>query len=202
MIEKIKVMDANRVGLGIGNPDGAWITGRFRVWTSRGGLPVAALRRADGSSIYELEGYNALTDEMKNIIRNYVFRLTGGTSEAAELFTAGPYIGLATNTISASATLGSGVTEASGNGYTARALPTWTAGSTGQANNTASAASWTASGGNLGGGSLASLFVTHAASTTGTSPNDRLISFMALNGGPYTVATGNTLNVTYTWTVS
>jgi hypothetical protein len=200
--DRAKVSDVNRVRLAVAQPaDAPWVLGSFRAWTTRNGLPVAAMRRRDGSRAYEVRGANILLDEMRNIVRNYIFRLTGGTGEAAELFTAGPYIGLATNTPTGSATLASGITEAVGNGYS-RYNTAWTAGATGQANNTAAAATWTASGGNLGGGALASLFTTHAASGTGSTPNDRAISAMALNGGPYTIASGNTLNVTYTWTLN
>jgi hypothetical protein len=198
-----KVADSNVVGLVVNQPeDKAIIVGRYRAWTTRDGEPVAGLVREDGTALYEIEGENALSDQMKNLLRDVTSRLgTNASGPAGGLWTAGPYVGLTTVTVTAGMTLGT-ITEASGNGYTARQLPTWTAGATGQFNNTASAASWTASGGNLGGGALQSLFTTPAASGTGSAPNVVLISFMALNGGPYTVATGNTLNVTYTWTVS
>lgn len=182
--------------------DGLMVGGQFRVWTTRGGLPVAGLVRADGSSAYETTATNAMTNAMLNLIRDILWRLgTNASGPAGGLWTAGPYIGLSTGSISATSTLASGLNEASGNGYS-RVAPTWLAGGTGQGNNTASAAAFTASGGTLGGAALSQLFTTPAASGTGTAPNNVLMTFATLSGGPYTVAAGNTLNVTYTHTIS
>jgi hypothetical protein len=181
---------------------GIGLHGRFHVWTTRGGLPSAALVRADGSRAYKCDAENAATTQMLNLIRDIMARLgTNASGPAGGLWTAGPYIGLSTGSIGAASTLASALNEASGNGYS-RQLPTWAAGGTGQWNNTASAAAFTASGGNLGGGALAQLFTTPAASGTGSAPNVILMTYATLSGGPYTVASGNTLNVTYTATAS
>lgn len=202
-----KGSDLVRVGLGISQPpDMQKSMGKFRVWTTRNGIPVRGLVRQDGSRVYECEAFNACTTEMLNLLRNIMSRLgVNASGPAGGLWTAGPYIGLALNAspIVASDTLSSiAAKEASGNGYTGRIVPTWAAGATGIWNNTASAASWTASGGNLGGGALGQLFTTPAASGTGTAPNVILMTFATLNGGPYTIASGNSINVTYQMTHS
>jgi hypothetical protein len=182
--------------------DGAMVGGAFEIWTTRGGLPVAELVRADGSRAYRTNATNTMTAQMLNLLRDIFWRLGANASgPAGGLWTAGPYIGLSTSGVTASSTLGSGLNEASGNGYS-RQAPTWAAGTTGQGNNTSSAAAFTASGGTLGGGSLSQLFTTPAASGTGTAPNVILMTFATLSGGPYSVAAGNTLNVTYTHTFS
>lgn len=200
-MDKIKMKEQVGVGLGLGQASMLHAAGVFDVWTTRNGIPVAGLQRADGSREYRVQANNALTTAMLNLIRDATFRLGANASgPAGGFWSAGPYIGLTTVAPTAASTLGT-ITEAVGNGYTGRITPTWVAGATGQANNTASAASWTASGGNLGGAALTSLFTTPAASGAGSAPNVILISFAALNGGPYTVATGNSLNVTYTWTI-
>jgi hypothetical protein len=210
-MEGAKAQDSALVGMKLGGPsDFVKARGVFEVWTTRNGIPVAGLVRADGSKAYRTTAENALTNQMQNIIRDVAWRLAvwNASSPAGGLWTAGPYIGLALNAspITASDTLstvnGSKEPAPGTNGYTNRVAPTWAAGGTGQANNTASAASWTAATGNLGGGALGQLFTTPAATGTGSAPNTALISFATLNGGPYTVAIGNTLNVTYTWTVS
>jgi hypothetical protein len=150
-------------------------------------------RDALGNLEWECEAPNTLANEGANALRDFLWRLN-----SPALFTAGPYVGLATAAPSVSTTT-STVTEATGGGY-ARVAPTWTAGATGQANNTASAASWTASGTAITGASH--LFITHAASGAGSSPNNKFIAYATLTGGPYTVNVGSTLNVTYTWTVA
>jgi hypothetical protein len=198
--------DTNRVGIGIPANFLQRSLGVFDVWTTRNGIPVAGLERADGSKAYRTQAFNSCTTAMLNLIRDIMSRLgTNASGPAGGLWTAGPYIGLVLNaqTINAATTLATaGTFEASGNGYTGRIAPTWAAGSTGVWSNNASAASWTASGGNLGGAALGQLFTTPAASGTGTAPNTVLMTFATLNGGPYTVATGNTLNVTYQMTHS
>jgi hypothetical protein len=188
--------------LGPQDIDGLMLSGTFEVWTTRNGLPVAELVRADGSKAYRTTAHNAMTNAMLDLVRNVLWRLgTNASGPAGGLWTAGPYIGLSTGSISATSTLASGLNEAVGNGY-GRVAPTWAAGGTGQGNNTASAAAYTASGGTLGGAALAQLFTTAAASGTGSAPNNVLMTFATLSGGPYTVASGNTLNVTYTHTLS
>lgn len=194
--------DTNRVGLSTPANFLQRSLGVFDVWTTRGGIPVAGLERADGSRAYRTQAFNSCTTAMLNLIRDVMSRLgTNASGPAGGLWTAGPYLGLSTATLTAASTLGT-LSEASGNGYAARALPTWAAGGTGVWSNNASAASWTASGGNLGGGAMTSLFTTPAASGTGSAPNVLLMTFAALNGGPYTVAINNTLNVTYQMTHS
>lgn len=182
--------------------DGLKAHGTFDLWTTRGGLPVAELLRADGSRAYRCTAENTMTTQFLNLLRDILWRLgTNASGPAGGLWSAGPYIGLSTGSIGAASTLASALNEASGNGY-ARVAPTWVGGGTGQGNNTASAAAFTASGGNLGGGALAQLFTTPAASGTGAAPNVILMTYATLSGGPYTVASGNTLNVTYTHTLS
>jgi hypothetical protein len=194
--------DSNTCSIIKPNADAIVVAGNFEVWTTRGGLPVAELQRADGSRSYRTDAKNTMTTAMLNLVRDVLWRLgVNASGPTGGLWTAGPYIGLSTGSIVAGSTLASGLNEASGNGYS-RQAPTWAAGSTGQGNNTSSAAAFTASGGNLGGGALAQLFTTPAASGTGSAPNVVLMTFATLNGGPYTVASGNTLNVTYTHTIS
>ena len=181
------------------------VTGLFEVWTTRNGLPVAGLRRPDGSVEYRTTAQNALTTAMLNLLRDITWRLGANTSgPAGGLWTAGPYIGLAlaAQTVTASSTLASaGTFEVSGGSY-ARIAPTWAAGATGVGTNTASPASWTAGSNLPASTSLGQLFTTPASTGAGTAPNTLLISFATLNGGPYSVASGNTLNVTYSHTFS
>jgi hypothetical protein len=206
MIDKAGTKDMAMVGVGLGHGDFGRVIGVFDVWTTRNGLPCAALTRADGTKAYRTTADNTMTTAMLNLLRDITWRLgVNASGPVGGLWSAGPYIGLALNAqvITAATTLATaGTFEASGNGYTGRIAPTWVAGGNGQGNNTASPASWTASGGNLGGAALGQLFTTPAAATTGSAPNVILMTFATLNGGPFTVATGNTLNVTYTHTFS
>ena len=200
-----KTSDNAAVGLVYNQPDGLTISGHFDVWTTRGGLPVAGLRRADGSLEYRTTAQNAMTSAMLNLTRDVLWRLAANTSgPAGGLWTAGPYIGLAlaAQTISAATTLATaGTFEVSGGSY-ARIAPTWAAGATGVGTNTASPASWTAGTNLPASTSIGQLFTTPAVSGAGTAPNVILMTFATLNGGPYSVASGNTLNVTYTHTLS
>ena len=202
-------MDASRasdnaaVGLVNNQVDGLHVAGLFNVWTTRNGLPIAGLRRADGSVEYRTTANNSLTSAMLNLLRDITWRLAANTSgPAGGLWTAGPYIGLAlaAQTISAATTLATaGTFEVSGGSYV-RIAPTWAAGTTGLGSNTASPASGTAGTNLPASTSIGQLFTTPAAATTGSAPNVILISFATLNGGPYSVASGNTLNVTYSHT--
>ena len=197
-------IDQNRVGMIMNHNHVGKGEGTYRAWVTRNGIPVRGLQRRDGSAEYESQGHNILTDAMRNLIRDAVSRLgvSGAGGPAGGFWTQGPFVGLSTGTLTASTTL-STLSEATGNGYVAgsgRGAPTWQVNGTGGFNMVA-AVSWTASGGNLGGGALNYLFTTPSNTTgAGTQPNNFVISVMALNGGPYTVAAGNTLNVTYGYT--
>ena len=197
--------DSVAVGVTNNNADCLKALGIFRVWTTRGGLPVAGLRRADGTVEYEVVAQNAATSAFLNLIRDVTWRLAANASgPAGGLWTAGPYIGLALNAqaISASTTLSSyGTFEVSGGSYS-RKLPTWAAGTTGAASNTASPVSWTAGTDLPASTSIGQLFTTAASSAGGSAPNNMLMTFATLSGGPYSITTGNTLNVTYSHTWS
>jgi hypothetical protein len=204
-MDKSKSSERNSIGMTMGHLDTGRVIGVYEVWTTRGGLPIAGLERADGSKAYRTHADNTMTTAMLNALRDAMWKIAAWNagSPAGGLWTTGPYIGLALSAqvITAATTLATaGTFEAAGNGYTARALPTWSAGTTGQGN--ATQVSWTAVTGNLGGAALGQLFTTPAASGAGTAPNTALQTFATLNGGPYTVAVGNTLNVTYSHTFS
>lgn len=196
--------ERNSVGMTMGHLDTGRVIGIFDVWTTRGGMPVAGLERADGSKAYRTKADNTMTTAMLNLLAQVMWKIAANASgPAGGLWMTGPYIGLvlAAQTINAATTLATaGTFEAAGNGYTARGLPTWSLGTTGQGNGTQ--VGWTASVGNLGGAALGQLFTTPAASGAGVAPNVILQTFATLNGGPYTVAVGNTLNVTYSHTFS
>ena len=149
------------------------------------------------------ESENAITTQMAQLLTQIMSRTgTNPSGPAGGLYTAGPFIGLTTVAPTVASTLGT-ITEAVGNGYV-RTAPTWVtvAGPPAGYNNTASAAVFTASGGNLGGGALTSLIITPAASGAGSAPNTLLQAFAALTGGPWTIPNGVSLNVTYSWTVT
>jgi hypothetical protein len=196
--------EGNNVGLTMGHGDTGRVIGVFDVWTTRGGLPVAGLENGLGTKLYRTKANNTMTTAMLNLLANVMWKIAANASgPAGGLWTTGPYIGLALSAqvLTAATTLATAATfEASGNGYTARALPTWSLGTTGQGN--ASQVSWTASVGNLGGAALGQLFTTPAASGAGVAPNVILQTFATLNGGPFTIAVGNTFNVTYSHTFS
>jgi hypothetical protein len=203
-METNKGTDRNACGMAVNNLSDVVLLGEFNVWTTRGGLPVAGLENADGTKLYRTHAKNTASSALLNMLRDITWKIAvwNAGSPAGGLWTTGPYIGLVLSAqpIAAATTLSTrGTFEASGNGYTARQLPTWTADTTGKANG--SQVSWTASGGNLGGAALGQLFTTPAATTdntgAGTAPNTMLMTFATLNGGPFTIATGNTFNVTY-----
>lgn len=185
--------------------DRSFGVGTFRYWvTDEKGRPSFFLNKR-GKKIYGvLESKNSITTEMAQLITQILSRTgTNASGPAGGLWTAGPYIGLTTVAVTVAMTLGT-ITEAVGNGY-ARVAPTWAtvAGPPAGYNNNASAAVFgPASGGNLGGAALTTLFVTPASSGTGSAPNVKLIAFSALNGGPYTIVVPNSLNVTYSWTLT
>lgn len=160
---------------------------------SIGGVFHAQCRDAEGKLEWECDAHNTLALNGTDFLRNKLFTLSasGPTTLAAA-----PYIGLLTATPT-TATLLSTMTEATGGAY-ARKLPTWASTETPSgANNTASAASWTASGTAIT--AVTYLFLSDTlAAVTGTS----FIAFALLTGGPYTVNVGSTLSVTYTWSVS
>lgn len=168
----------------------ARITGIFRQWvTNEAGLIVA------GDPALEL--LNTLTNEGANWIRDIMFK--GGSAPAASAL----YIGLLLDsaTPSVSLTLASGPTgEATGNGYSRKNVTSanWNSATQGQANNNAAPVTFTASGGNLGGGAVNEAFVCDASSgTTG-----HLLCYATQSGGPFTVPSGSSLNTTYQWTIS
>lgn len=194
-MEASQGIDIVSLMLGINTGDHGRVRGRFRVWqTDPNGLVIPGTEDfAD----------NAITNAMSQLFCQVMSRTgVNASGPTGGFWTAGPYIGLCTATPTAASTLGT-ITEASGGGY-ARIAPTWAVGGAGpyNYNNTASAAAWTA-GTNLTGGTVVtSLVVTPAASGVGSAPNNLLMAFAALNGGNQTVSSGNTLNVTYQWTVS
>ena len=201
-------LDSNQVRQLLNNCDHGRMVGIGHAWCIMKGRDYAGVPRdkTPDSAIVWDDGYglNSITTQMADLIANLMSHLatTGGTPTVGGIWTVAPYVGLCTVTPTVASTLGS-ITEASGNGYN-RYQPTWAyvAGPPAGYNNTASPAVFTASGGNLGGGALTSLIVTPASSGTGSAPNTYLMAFMALNGGNQTVANGNTLNVTYSWTVT
>jgi hypothetical protein len=190
--------------------DSPRIVGEFRAWcTDPYGRPAPLLHFPSGRKVWTsredpLVCKNAITTQMAQLLTQIMSRTgTNASGPAGGLYTAGPFIGLTTVAVTVAMTLGT-ITEAVGNGY-ARTAPTWVtvAGPPAGYNNTASPAVFgPASGGNLGGGALTTLFVTPAASGTGSAPNVILQAFSALNGGPYTIVVPNSLNVTYSWTVT
>lgn len=203
-MDRTRFGDSSSVRMGIGNSDGILIIGAWEAWqTGPDGLPILAMEEADHSLHYRIAGRNALSDQMKGILRDAVSRnALWGSGPAGGLWTAGPYIALCTTTPNAASTLASlspGV-EVSGGSY-ARIVPTWAV-TTASFNNTASLATWTAGTNITAGTTVTGCFLTPAASGTGSAPNTALISFWALNGGNQTVNTGNSLNISYTWTVA
>src|SRR3990172_8479199 len=200
--------DEVRIVIGAGHRDELRIKGEFRVWcTGPDGKP-APLIRPDGLEVWAtpedpLVCPNAITTEMAQLLTLIMSRTgVNASGPAGGLYTAGPFIGLTTVAPTVASTIAT-ITEPAGNGYV-RTAPTWVtvAGPPAGYNNNASPAVFTASGGNLGGGALPSLIVPPAASGTGVAPNILLQAFSALNGGPYTIVNGNSLNVTYSWTVT
>lgn len=206
MNERSSVKDFNVVGMGINNRDESWVVGEFEVWiTGPDGLPLRVMKERDGSLHYRVKARNSLTDEMKNLLRSVVFRksVSGAGGPAGGLWTNDPYIGLMTTNATAastSASLSPGV-ECSGGGYGRKNTMGWTNGGTGNCATTA-AIGWTAGTDLTAGTTVAGFIVTPGQTTAATQPNNYLISFAALNGGSQTVASGNTLNLTYSWTVS
>jgi hypothetical protein len=184
--------------------------GEFHVWaTGPKGEIAPLIRKRDGARVWAspekpIVCVNSITTAMAQLITGVLARATTNPSgPAGGFWTTGPYVGLTTVAPTVASTLGT-ITEAVGNGYN-RVLGTWAtvAGPPAGYNNTASPAVFgPASGGNLGGGALTSLIVTPASSGTGSAPNTYLICFSALNGGPYTIVTGNSLNVTYSYTLT
>lgn len=153
--------------------------GVFHVWSTD----------KNGKVEWDVYVHNSLANDGANYLRDMFFK-----ANATTLIANAPVVGLLTATPTATTTLAT-MTEATGGGY-ARKTVTWTCSTTGSCNNTASAASWTASGTSIN--AVTYLFVTDA--TTGTT--GKFMAFALLTGGPYTVNVGSTLNVTYTWTVA
>lgn len=157
------------------------VVGKFHTWC------VDPAGRIE----WDVENFNALSNEGANLIRDFVFK--NGSALGANAI----YVGLSTATLTVTTTLATGLSEQTGGGYSRKNVTNanW-ATTQGSANNTAAPASWTASGTAMN--TVTSLFITNVASgTAGT-----LISYSALTSGPYTVNIGSTLNVTYTWTIS
>lgn len=173
----VKVTDARQ------KPDGSFES------IQAGGVFHVECRNAKGELEWKLDVHNSIANDGANYLRDAFFK-----ANAVALIANAPVVGLLTATPTVTTTLAT-MTEATGGGY-ARKVVTWTASTTGSANNTASAASWTASATSIN--AVTYLFVTDATSgTTG-----KFMAFAQLTGGPYTVNVGSTLNVTYTWTVS
>jgi hypothetical protein len=205
MQERSAVKDSSGVIVGAGHLDFAGIIGEWEAFqTGPDGLPICAMEEADHSLHYRIKGKNALSDQMKGILRDAVSNnaawSSGGT--AGRLWTVAPYVALCTTTPNAASTLASlspGV-EVTGGAYV-RKQPTWAV-TTASFNNTASLVTWTAGTDITAATTVTGCFLTPAATTTGTAPNTALISFWALNGGNQTVNTGNSLSISYTWTIN
>jgi hypothetical protein len=197
--------DSNQSSITMPTGDVLHAVGVFEVWTTGpDGLPVPGLINRDGTKMYWTTANNAMSSEMLNLVRDVVWRLAANPSgPTGGLWTTGPYIGLATTGINAASTLASNLNELAGGGYVRKA-PAWAAGITGQVTNTASPVTWT--GGtdiSTSQSGISHLFTTPAASGTGAAPNNKLLTFAALNGGPFgPIASGNALNVVYTHTLS
>lgn len=164
------------------------VGGVFRQWVTG----------PDGKILTPIyERHNTTTNEGCNWIRDHIFKNHAATGADAL------YIGLLLDsaTPTAALTLASGPTgEATGNGYSRKNVTTanWNDATQGQANNVANPVTFTASGGNLGGGAVNEAFLCDAASgTTG-----HLLSYASQSGGPFTVPSGSSLNTTYTWTIA
>lgn len=154
-----------------------------------GGVFHVECVNAKGEVEWSFDVHNAIANDGANYLRDAFFK-----ANAVALIANAPVVGLLTATPTVTTTLAT-MTEATGGGY-ARKSVTWAASTTGSANNTASAASWTATATPIN--AVTYLFITDA--TTGTV--GKFLAFAALTGGPYTVNVGSTLNVTYTWTVA
>lgn len=194
MHEQTRSRDSNAVRMTTGHLDSSHLRGWFHAWK---------WETLTGRVLEDWEGENAITTQMAQLIANIMSRLgTNASGPAGGLWTAGPYIGLCTVTPTVASTLGS-ITEVSGGSY-ARLAPVWTyvGGPPAGYNNTAAASTWTAGTNITAGTVVTSLIITPASSGTGVAPNTTLQAFMALNGGNQTVASGNSLSVTYSWTVT
>ncbi len=168
--------------------DGALVVGIFRQWmTDPFGRMVSPI----------LERHNVLTNEGANWIRDIMFK--GGTAPAASALYIGLFLDSATPGVAT--TLASGPTgEASGNGYSRKNVTSanWNSATQGQANNNANPVTFTASGGNLGGGAVNEAFICDASSGT----SGHVLALVTQSGAPFTVPNGSSLNTTYQWTIS
>lgn len=142
-----------------------------------------------GSLEWETSTKNLLSNEGASYLRDCLFNTNGVTLTAVA-----PFVGLLVATPTVTTTLPT-IVEATGGSYV-RKQPAWTATNPGSANNTASAASWTAVGTSIN--AVTHLFLTDSVSGT----LGKFLTFALLTGGPYTVNIASTLNVTYTWSVA
>jgi hypothetical protein len=156
--------------------------GYFTVWETK-----------DGKVEWLVKVHNTLANEGANYLRDAFFK-----ANSVALIANAPYVGLLTAAPSTTTTLATMTEASTSNGGYVRKQPTWTCNTTGTCSNTSAPASWTAT--SAGTGSIANLsylVITDSASGTG----GKFMAFAALTGAPYTVNTGATLNLTYTWTV-
>lgn len=163
-----------------------------------GGVFTQWVTGPDGSVLVPaVVRHNTLTNEGANWVRDIMFKV--GTAPGSNALYIGLFLDSATPSVST--TLASGPTgEASGNGYSRKNVTTanWNSATQGQANNNASPVTYTASGGTLGGGAVNEAFVCNAASGT----SGYVLCYATQSGGPFTVASGSSLNTTYSWTIS
>jgi hypothetical protein len=140
---------------------------------------------------------NTLTNEGANWIREIIFKGTSAPAASAL------YIGLmldSTTPAVTTALANIASFETVSNGYSRKNVTAanWNIATQGQANNTASPVTQTASGGTLCGAAVNEAFICDAASGT----SGHLLCYATQTNAPFTVTTGSSLNTTYTWTVA